>query len=90
MDKPAVEEKIPPVVKPKAYAGPGLMQARVVIPIHDERVRLLAYAGRSLDGGTPKYKLPAGFPKAAVLFNLHRAAACPQDWVIVEEGFFDC
>ena len=72
------------------YAGPGLMQGRVVIPIHDEQGRLLAYAGRSLDGGAPKYKLPTGFRKATVLFNLDRAAACRQDSVIVVEGFFDC
>ena len=43
------------------YAGPGLLQGRVVIPIHNDRGQLLAYAGRSIDGGAPKYKLPTGF-----------------------------
>lgn len=57
------------------YAGPGLMSGRVVIPIHDPRGRLVAYAGRSLDGTPPKYRLPAGFRKSLVLFNFHRAAA---------------
>jgi DNA primase len=72
------------------YAGPGFMHDRVVIPIHDEHGQRLAYAGRSICGGGPKYKLPAGFPKSRVLFNLHRARACDCDRVIVVEGFFDC
>jgi DNA primase len=72
------------------YAGPGLMHQRVAIPIHDERGQLLAYAGRSLDGAHPKYKMPAGFHKSRVLFNLHRASACGQGRAVVVEGFFDC
>jgi len=72
------------------YAGPGLLTGRVVIPIHNQRGQLLAYAGRSIDGAAPKYKLPAGFRKSSVLFNLHRAAARGHDRVIVVEGFFDC
>ena len=72
------------------YPGPGLLQGRVVIPIHNERGQLVAYAGRAIDGAWPKYKLPAGFPKSKVLFNLHRAAACGSQRVIVVEGFFDC
>ena len=31
-----------------------------------------------------------GFHKSGVLFNLHRAAACGEDRVVVVEGFFDC
>lgn len=72
------------------YAGPGLLHGRVVIPIHNERGQLLAYAGRSIDGAVPKYKLPTGFGKSSVLFNLHRAMARRQNTVIVVEGFFDC
>jgi len=72
------------------YGGSGLMHGQVVIPIHDERGQLLAYAGRSIDGAWPKYKLPAGFQKSGVLFNLHRTVAHGQDRVIVVEGFFDC
>jgi DNA primase len=72
------------------YAGPGLLQGRVVIPIHNQHGQLLAYAGRSIDGAAPKYKLPAGFAKSRVLFNLHCAATHGIDRVIVVEGFFDC
>lgn len=72
------------------YAGPGLMRGRLVIPIHNERGQLVAYAGRSIDDGDPKYKLPGGFAKSQVLFNLHRALTQGQDTVIVVEGFFDC
>ena len=69
------------------FQGKGSMRGRVVIPIHNERGELVAYAGRSIDGSEPKYKLPPGFHKSAVLFNLHRVTASE---VIVVEGFFDC
>jgi DNA primase len=72
------------------YRGPGLMSGRVVIPIHDERGRLVAYAGRSVDGSQPRYRFPARFFKSQVLFNFHRAAAVGSDIVVVVEGFFDC
>lgn len=69
------------------FSGRGSMSGRVVIPIHNERGELVAYAGRSLDGSEPRYKLPAGFHKSHMLFNLHRVTG-PE--VIVVEGFFDC
>ncbi len=72
------------------YAGPGLMSGRLVIPIHNACGQLVAYAGRSLDGATPKYRLPARFVKSQVLFNFHRAASLKQETVIVVEGYFDC
>ena len=72
------------------FAGPGLMSGRNVFPIHDELGRIVAYGGRSLEGQAPRYRLPAGFRKSAVLFNLHRAAASGCDEAIVVEGFFDC
>jgi DNA primase len=71
------------------YSGPGLMSGRLAIPIHDERGRLVAYAGRSVTGEHPRYRFPAGFRKSAVLFNYHRAAALVSDRVVVVEGFFD-
>ena len=56
----------------------------------DERGRLVAYAGRAVDGRKPRYRFPAGFGKSQVLFNFHRAAATRSDTVLVVEGFFDC
>lgn len=72
------------------YPGPGLMSGRIVIPICNLRGQLVAYAGRALDGGSPKYKVPAGFRKSLELFNLQRAVAVGSQTVIVVEGYFDC
>lgn len=74
------------------FSGKGSMTGRVVIPIHNECGELVAYAGRSVDGSEPKYKLPAGFHKSLELFNLHRviAASARRRTVVVGEGFFDC
>jgi hypothetical protein len=71
------------------YAGKGLLRGRIVIPIHNEAGKLVAYAGRAIDGQEPKYRFPAGFRKSLVLFNLHRAVATGARTVIVVEGFFD-
>jgi len=70
------------------HRGTGLMEGRVVIPIHDDHGILVAYAGRSIDGAEPKYRFPPRFRKSMVLFNLHRAVGC-GDSVVVVEGFFD-
>lgn len=72
------------------YAGSGLMNGRIVIPIHNEVGGLVAYAGRAPDGRPPKYKLPTGLRKSRELFNLHRAIAAQKEAVIVVEGYFDC
>ena len=72
------------------YAGPGMMSGRVVIPIHEARGVLVAYAGRSIHGELPKYRLPGGFQKSQVLFNFHRASAGQCETVVVVEGYFDC
>jgi DNA primase len=75
------------------FAGRGSMHGRIVIPIHDENGQLLAYAGRSIDDSEPKYKLPNGFHKSLVLYNLHRSRESigPKAPIIVlVEGFFDC
>ena len=71
------------------YGGSGLLRGRIVIPIHNERGQLIAYAGRAVDHQEPKYRLPAGFRKSDTLFNLHRAAGTGERNVIVVEGFFD-
>lgn len=77
------------------HGGKGMMAGRVVIPIHNESGELVAYAGRwPADEGWPegedKYKLPPGFHKSLVLFNLHRAREHAGEGLIVVEGFFDC
>jgi len=70
------------------FAGPGSMQGRVVIPIHGEHGRLVAYAGRSLGQTESRYRFPPRFRKSLALFNLHRAVLHGKT-VVVVEGFFD-
>jgi DNA primase len=73
------------------FGGKGSMHGRIVIPIHNEQGELVAYAGRSIDGSEPRYKLPAGFHKSLELYNLHRAVEqINERRVVVVEGFFDC
>lgn len=72
------------------YGARGLMQGRIAIPIHDDQGRRVAYCGRALGDDAPRYRFPAGFQKAQVLFNYHRARATSEHQVIVVEGFFDC
>jgi DNA primase len=74
--------------------GKGIMAGRLAIPIHNEQGELVAYAGR-WPGNPPdsegKYKLPTGFHKSSVVYNLHRASEHAKDaGLIVVEGFFDC
>jgi len=71
------------------FAGRGYMEGRIVIPIHDEDGRLVAYAGRSLGPTEPRYRFPPRFRKSLALFNLHRAMLHGKT-VVVVEGFFDC
>jgi DNA primase len=70
------------------FSGKGSMSGRIVIPIHDESGELVAYAGRAIDDSEPRYKLPKGFHKSQVVYNLHRVGE--SDHVVVVEGFFDC
>lgn len=72
------------------YSRPGLMSGRIVIPIHNGKGEVVAYAGRALDGRMQKYKLPGGFHKSQELYNFHRAMATGSQTVIVVEGYFDC
>lgn len=72
------------------YSRPGLMNGRIVIPIHNGKSEVVAYAGRALDGRNPKYKLPGGFHKSLELYNLHRATTSGGQTAIVVEGYFDC
>lgn len=71
------------------YDGNGFLRGRVVIPIHNEHGDLVAYSGRAIGQTEPKYRLPAGFRKSHVLFNLHRAIQSRDCTLILVEGFFD-
>jgi DNA primase len=70
------------------FSGKGSMHDRIVIPIHNSKGELVAYAGRSIDGSEPRYKCPAGFHKSMELYNLHRVR--DELSVVLVEGFFDC
>lgn len=71
------------------FPGKGSMHGRCVLPIHNAKGELVAYAGRAIDGSEPKYKFPAGFRKSLELYNLHRVPKGECTAVLVE-GFFDC
>jgi DNA primase len=74
--------------------GKGIMAGRIAIPIHNEQGELVAYAGRwpgDPPDGEGKYKLPTGFHKSLVVYNLHRVKDhAKEQGLIVVEGFFDC
>ena len=80
------------------YCSRGVMKGRIAIAIHDAGGDLVAYAGRwpgEPPDGEPKYKLPEGFKKSLVLYNLNRVVAFkskPADRillpVIVVEGYW--
>ena len=69
-------------------------RARVIFPIHDNKGRVIAFGGRLLDEGEPKYlnspETPV-FHKGSQLYNLHRArsAIAQQQMSIVVEGYMD-
>ena len=67
---------------------------RVMVPIRDRQGRVIAFGGRSLDGGEPKYlNSPETevFAKGQHLFGLDRAAdpIRREDRAVVVEGYFD-
>lgn len=77
------------------YCKKGIMEDRIAIPIHNEHGVLVGYIGRWLGDppeGEKKYKLPTGFHKSLVLFNLHRArkSMFGHRKLIIVEGLFDC
>ncbi len=69
-------------------------RGRLMIPIKDARGRVIAFGGRILDQGEPKYlnspETPL-FDKGRTLFNLDRAGgpARKTDRVIAVEGYMD-
>lgn len=71
----------------------GLMRGRIAIPINDHNGHLVAYGGRAVEedlaAKAGKYRLPEGFKKSFVLFNLHRAKEFADRGAIIVEGFMD-
>lgn len=79
-----VEEKVP-------Y---DRFRGRVMIPIHDPRGRVIAFGGRILATGEPKYLNSPDTPlfdKGRTLYNLDRAAPAARKAgrLIVVEGYMD-
>jgi DNA primase len=69
-------------------------RGRLMIPIRDQRGRVIAFGGRIIAQGEPKYLNSPDTPlfdKGRTLFNLDRAAAASResDRVIVVEGYMD-
>ena len=67
---------------------------RVMIPIADERGRIVGFGGRVLGDGTPKYLNTAETPvfnKRKLLFGLDRAhrAIAHEGYAVVVEGYMD-
>jgi len=67
---------------------------RVMFPIHDRRGRTIAFGGRVLDDGTPKYMNSpesAVFHKGRELYGLHEARKTVRrlERILVVEGYMD-
>jgi DNA primase len=69
-------------------------RARLLFPIHDLRGRVVAFGGRLLGSGEPKYLNSPESPiyhKGSILYNLHaaRPAIRQASAVLLVEGYFD-
>ena len=69
-------------------------RGRLLFPIHDQRGRVVAFGGRILGQGEPKYlNSPESpiFHKGSTLYNLDRAkgAIRKEGFAILVEGYFD-
>lgn len=69
-------------------------RGRLMIPIHDEKGRVVGFGSRSLDGSEPKYMNSPQtlvFDKGRLLFGLHRArqAIRAQQHSVIVEGYMD-
>ncbi len=67
---------------------------RVMIPIADERGRVVGFGGRVIDDGKPKYlnsPETAIFNKRRLLFGLDRAKSAirSEGWALLVEGYMD-
>ena len=68
------------------------LRNRLTIPIHDARGRIVAFGGRIMGEGQPKYLNTRDTPlfhKGGTLFGFHRAKGAMKDGALVVEGYFD-
>lgn len=68
------------------------LRNRLTLPIHDARGRIVAFGGRIMGEGQPKYlntRDTALFHKGETLFGFHRAKGAMKDGALVVEGYFD-
>jgi DNA primase len=68
------------------------LRNRLTIPIHDARGRVVAFGGRIMGSGQPKYLNTRDTPlfhKGGTLFGFHRAKGAMKDGALVVEGYFD-
>jgi len=67
-------------------------RGRVMFPVMDIRGNVIAFGGRILGDGNPKY-LNTGetpvFSKRNNLFSLNNAKNCQEDYIILVEGYMD-
>lgn len=73
------------------YCGRGRLRGRVCIPLHSrDGGRILAYSGRwandIVPDGTPRYLMPRGFKKSAMLYNYHRVVGARH--LVIVEGYW--
>lgn len=84
------------LIVPRQEAGHyDRFRARVMIPIADERGRIVAFGGRVLDDSVPKYlNSPESvlFDKGRLLFGLHYASPfiSKAEVAVLVEGYMDC
>lgn len=89
---PVLKEAGLMVERDDGKVGPRFRQ-RLIIPIHDPRGRVVAFGGRILGAGEPKYlnspESPV-FHKGQQLYNLHAAknAIRKEEVAVVVEGYF--
>jgi len=70
------------------FCSRGMMRGRIAIPLANEMGELVGYVGRWAGPDPPegeeRYKLPPGFKKNEVLFNLHRVR--DSEHLVLVEG----
>jgi DNA primase len=83
------------LIQPEGDGQPyDRFRGRLMIPIADQRGRIIAFGGRILGDGEPKYlnsPETSLFDKGSTLYNLHRAAPATRKSgrLVIVEGYLD-